>query len=102
MDSFGQSAFNTPDGVSIENFKDMERRYIVGGPEDFGIYRGDISGIRFPLAAFDERQAVRTVMEELRRSDGDTIKLSEFREINEDNWVGIRAYLEKHTDDNDI
>ena len=102
VDSFGHSAFNMPDGVNIQNFTDRERRYILGGPEDFGLYREETSGLLFPLAAFEERQAVRSVMEELRRSDGEWIKLSEFRERNEDNWVAIRSYLEKLTDDNDI
>ena len=89
-------------GVIIHNLTDRESRYIVGGPEDSDIYREDISGFLCPMAAFGARKSVRTVAEALPRSDGAPIKLAEFRERHGDTWVGIRAYLEKLTEDNDI
>ena len=100
--SFGHSAFDIPEGVSLRNFTEREYKYIIDGPEDFGLYKEEMSGYYFPLSAFEERQAVRAVMEELRRSGGETIRLSDFRCKNEENWVAIRAYLEKLTDENDI
>ena len=102
VDSFGRATFNMPDGASIQHFADRERRYIVGFPGDFGLYREEMAGFVFPVAAFDERQTVRTAMEELRRPDGGAIELSEFRARNADNCVGIRAHLEKLTEDDDI
>lgn len=69
-----------PEGGDIQNCTDRWRRYIVCGSGDFGLYREEMSGPLSPLAKFEERKAVRTVKEELRRPDGEAIKLSEFRE----------------------